>query len=80
MPDPDRWIARQRDLVLYLAATCVTSIIQFGQGVAVGWFIYEKTDSELALGLVGLARISHTASSAGRVRQAAAFFSPLRPS
>lgn len=54
MPDPDRWIARQRDLVLYLAATCVTSIIQFGQGVAVGWFIYEKTDSELALGLVGL--------------------------
>ncbi len=47
---------RNRDLRLYLAATGFTAIVHFGQGVAVGWYIYDKTGSAFALGLVGLAQ------------------------
>ena len=45
-----------RDFRLYLLIGVACSVLQFGQGVAVGWFIYEQTASAAALGLVGLAQ------------------------
>ncbi|NTV10564.1 MAG: MFS transporter [Zoogloea sp.] len=57
MPDtPDAATAFPRDLRFYLLATGLTATAFFAQGVAVGWSVYEKTGSPVALGFVGLAQ------------------------
>ena len=45
-----------RDFRLYLLISVMGALVHFGQGVAVGWSVYEQTASPLALGLVGLAQ------------------------
>jgi len=45
-----------RDFRLYLLISVLGALVHFGQGVAVGWSVYELTGSSLALGLVGLAQ------------------------
>lgn len=45
-----------RDLRFFLLVTVVNAVVHFGQGVAVGWSVYELTGSALALGFVGLAQ------------------------
>jgi MFS family permease len=47
-------ILRNRDLVYYLTGRFIASFGQQMLGVAVGWEVYERTASSLALGLVGL--------------------------
>jgi MFS family permease len=47
---------RLRDYRLMLAMVVLTTIVQTGQGVAVGWEVYERTGSALALGWLGLAQ------------------------
>ncbi len=47
-------VLRNRDLLLYLIGRFIASIGQQMLTVAVGWEIYERTRSTLALGLVGL--------------------------
>lgn len=49
-------IVRPRDFHLLLLVTVINAIVHFGQGVAVGWSVYELTGSSLALGFVGLAQ------------------------
>ena len=44
-----------RDFSLFVAVCFLTNIIAQTQGVAVGWDLYERTGSPLALGFVGLA-------------------------
>ena len=44
-----------RDFGLFVAVCFLTNIIAQTQGVAVGWDLYERTGSPLALGFVGLA-------------------------
>ncbi|WP_374267293.1 MFS transporter [Zoogloea sp.] len=48
--------AHNRDFRLYLVISVINAIVHFGQGVAVGWSVYELTGSSMALGLVGLAQ------------------------
>lgn len=48
---------RNRNLVLYLASRLIASLGQQMLTVAVGWEIYERTHSALALGLVGLTQM-----------------------
>ncbi len=48
--------ALPRDFRLYLLISVIGAIVHFGQGVAVGWSVYEQTGSPLALGLVGIAQ------------------------
>lgn len=48
--------ALPRDFRLYLVISVAGATVHFGQGVAVGWSVYEQTRSTLALGLVGLAQ------------------------
>lgn len=48
--------ALPRDFRLYLLISVMGALVHFGQGVAVGWSVYEQTGSSLALGLVGLAQ------------------------
>lgn len=47
-------VLRNRDLLLYLIGRFVASLGQQMVTVAVGWELYERTHSALALGLVGL--------------------------
>lgn len=50
-------VLRNRDLVLYLLGRFVASVGQQMLTVAVGWELYERTNSALALGLVGLTQM-----------------------
>src|SRR5262245_13068703 len=50
-------VLRNRDLVLYLTGRFVASVGQQMLTVAVGWELYERTHSALALGLVGLTQM-----------------------
>jgi MFS family permease len=50
-------VLRNRDLLLYLVARFVASLGQQMLTVAVGWELYERTNSALALGLVGLTQM-----------------------
>ncbi len=50
-------VLRNRDLVLYLTGRFVASLGQQMLTVAVGWELYERTGSALALGLVGLTQM-----------------------
>src|SRR6266487_1610234 len=50
-------VLRNRDFVLYLISRFVASFGQQMLTVAVGWELYERTHSALALGLVGLAQM-----------------------
>jgi MFS family permease len=56
MQDPYA-VLRNRDLVLYLVGRFVASLGQQMLTVAVGWELYERTSSTLALGLVGLTQM-----------------------
>ncbi len=50
-------VLRIRDLRLYLTARFVASFAQQMLGTAVGWELFERTHSALALGFVGLTQI-----------------------
>jgi MFS family permease len=50
-------VLRNRDVVFYLLARFVASLGQQMLTVAVGWELYERTHSALALGLVGLTQM-----------------------
>jgi MFS family permease len=50
-------VLRNRDVVLYLVSRFVASLGQQMLTVAVGWELYERTHSSLALGLVGLTQM-----------------------
>lgn len=50
-------VLRNRDVVLYLAGRLVASFGQQMLTVAVGWELYQRTHSALALGLVGLTQM-----------------------
>ena len=50
-------VLRNRDLLLYLVGRFVASLGQQMLTVAVGWELYERTSSSLALGLVGLTQM-----------------------
>jgi MFS family permease len=50
-------VLRNRDLALYLIGRFVSSLGQQMLTVAVGWELYERTNSPLALGLVGLVQM-----------------------
>ena len=56
-PDPYA-VLRNRDVVLYLIGRLVASLGQQMLTVAVGWELYERTHSALALGLVGLTQMA----------------------
>src|ERR1017187_8802013 len=55
-PDPYA-VLRNRDFGLYLVGRLVASLGQQMLTVAVGWELYERTHSALALGLVGLTQL-----------------------
>ncbi|HEV2395119.1 MAG TPA: MFS transporter [Verrucomicrobiae bacterium] len=50
-------VLRNRDLLLYLVGRFMSSLGQQMLTVAVGWELYERTNSALALGLVGLTQM-----------------------
>jgi len=50
-------VLRNRDVALYLSGRFVASLGQQMVTVAVGWELYERTHSALALGLVGLTQM-----------------------
>ncbi len=50
-------VLRNRDFVLYLVGRFIASLGQQMLTVAVGWELYERTKSALALGCVGLAQM-----------------------
>src|SRR5512132_2128570 len=50
-------VLRNRDFMLYLVARFIASLGQQMLTVAVGWELYERTHSALALGLVGLTQM-----------------------
>src|SRR5512139_371979 len=50
-------VLRNRDLVCYLLGRFIASFGQQMLTVAVGWELYERTQSALALGLVGLTQM-----------------------
>src|SRR5262245_54646290 len=50
-------VLRNRDFLLYLTARFIASLGQQMLTVAVGWELYERTHSALALGLVGLTQM-----------------------
>jgi len=50
-------VLQNRDLLLYLVGRFVASLGQQMLTVAVGWELYERTSSALALGLVGLTQM-----------------------
>jgi len=50
-------VLRNRDLALYLSGRFIASIGQQMLTVAVGWELYERTQSYLALGFVGLTQM-----------------------
>jgi MFS family permease len=51
-------VLRNRNFVLYLTSRFIASLGQQMLTVAVGWEIYERTHSALALGLVGLTQMA----------------------
>src|ERR1051325_11274077 len=51
-------VLRNRDFLLYLLGRFIASFGQQMLTVAVGWELYERTHSALALGLVGLAQMA----------------------
>ena len=51
-------VLRNRDVALYLGGRLVASLGQQMLTVAVGWELYERTHSALALGLVGLTQMA----------------------
>jgi MFS family permease len=51
-------VLRNRDFLLYLIGRFIASFGQQMLTVAVGWELYERTHSALALGLVGLAQMA----------------------
>lgn len=51
---------RFRDYRLFLAARLLAAVAVLMQDVAVGWQLYERTNSALALGLTGLASVTPT--------------------
>ena len=55
-PDPYA-VLRNRDFLLYLIARFLASLGQQMLTVAVGWELYERTHSALALGFVGLTQM-----------------------
>ena len=58
MPPNDPYaVLRNRDFVLYLIGRFVASMGQQMLTVAVGWELYEKTHSAMALGMVGLTQM-----------------------
>ena len=50
-------VLRNRDVVLYLVSRFVASLGQQMLTLAVGWELYERTHSTLALALVGLTQM-----------------------
>src|SRR5213075_420479 len=50
-------VLQHRDFSLYLAARFIAALGQQMLTVAVGWELYERTHSSLALGMVGLAQM-----------------------
>jgi len=50
-------VLRNRDFVLYLVGRFIASFAQQALAVTVGWEIYERTGSKLALGFVGLVQM-----------------------
>jgi MFS family permease len=56
-PDDPYAVLRNRDVVLYLVGRLFASFGQQMLTVAVGWELYERTRSALALGLVGLTQM-----------------------
>ena len=50
-------VLRNRDLLLYLTGRFIASLGQQMLTLAVGWDLYERTNSALALGLVGLTQM-----------------------
>src|SRR5512135_1840598 len=50
-------VLRNRDFLLYLIGRFIASLGQQMLTVAVGWELYERTHSALALGLVGLTQM-----------------------
>jgi MFS family permease len=56
-PESPYAVLRNRDFRLYLISRLVASFGQQMLTVAVGWELYERTHSALALGLVGLAQM-----------------------
>ena len=50
-------VLRNRNFLLYLVGRFIASMGQQMLTVAVGWELYERTHSALALGFVGLANI-----------------------
>ncbi|MBI4325070.1 MAG: MFS transporter [Chloroflexi bacterium] len=71
-------VLRNRDFLLYLTGRFIAALGQHMLTVAVGWELYERTHSALALGLVGLAQVvpmvlltlpaGHVADSCNRQR------------
>ena len=58
-PAPDRYaVLRVRDFKVYLVARFIVSFAQQMLGVAVGWELFDRTHSALALALVGLTQIT----------------------
>jgi MFS family permease len=55
-PRSSGWVAfRHRDFALYCVARLLSATAVQMQTVAIGWLVYDRTSSPLALGLVGLA-------------------------
>src|ERR1043165_2782186 len=50
-------VLKNRNFLLYLIGRFIASIGQQMLTVAVGWELYERTDSALSLGLVGLTNV-----------------------
>src|SRR4051812_32239856 len=50
-------VLKNRDFLLYLIGRFIASFGQQMLAVAVGWEIYERTHSPLALGMVGLVQM-----------------------
>src|SRR5260370_36912923 len=50
-------VLRNRDFLLYLIGRFIASVGQQMLTVAVGWELYQRTHSALALGLVGLTQV-----------------------
>ncbi len=50
-------VLRNRDFAQYVLSRFIASFAQQMLAVAVGWEIYERTNSKMALGLVGLAQV-----------------------
>jgi MFS family permease len=57
-PDDPYAILRNRDFSIYLVARFIAALGQQMLTVAVGWELYERTHSALALGLVGLTQMT----------------------